>query len=255
MLHNIKDWNNRTLNASSISSEASGLLCQALFVDEHETIYSFGGQLSANGQVKDTQPNSFYDDRLPEIWALPLANPKAPRSWSKVVGKNAAKPMPPDFQQLACGAYAYDLDKAYYAGGFISYWTTFQISNITQNFGVPGLVEFDFSTKHLTNSTNDGQFFASRFTGVKEARYRPGPIFNIPFGPQEGVLLSFGGLTFPNATDNEYGAGWSNLWIYDKGKKVSYHQSTTGDVPELGINPETLTFWSETDEKNETFEM
>lgn len=230
-------------------------MCQALFVDEHGTVNSFGGQLSADGHVKETQPNSFYDDRLPEIWALPLENSNAPRYWAKVVGKHATKSMPPNFQQLACGAYTYDLDRAYYIGGLISFWTTFEISNITQNFGVSGLVEFDFDTKQLTNSTNDGQLFSSRFTGLKESRDRSGPLFNVPFGPQEGTLVSFGGLTFPNATDNEFGAGWSNVWIYDKHKKVSYHQPTTGDVPKLGTNPDTLAFWSETDEENGTFEM
>ena len=163
--------------------------------------------------------------------------------------------MPANFQQLSCGAYAYDLDRAYYIGGLISSGTTFGISNITKNFGVSGLVEFDLDTKQLTNSTNDGQFFSSRFTGLNESRDRSGPIFNVPFGPQEGTIVSFGGLTFPNATDNELGAGWSNVWIYDKRKKVSYHQPTTGDVPKLGTNPETLAFWSETDEENGTFEM
>jgi hypothetical protein len=226
-----------------------------LFVDKHGTVYSFGGHLSADSRVKETQSNPFYDDRSPEIWALPLGDSNAPRYWSKVVGKHAAKAMPANFQQLSCGAYAYDLDRAYYIGGLISSGTTFGISNITKNFGVSGLVEFDFDTKQLTNSTDDGQFFSSRFTGLNESRDRSGPVYNVPFGPQEGTLVSFGGLTFPNATDNELGAGWSNVWIYDKRKKVSYHQPTTGDVPRLGTNPETLTFWSETDEENGTFEM
>ncbi|KAH8624470.1 hypothetical protein IG631_21209 [Alternaria alternata] len=105
-------------------------------------------------------------------------------------------------------------------------------------------------------STNDGQFFSSRFlNSIKQTRFKPGPIFNVPFGPQEGTLVSFGGLTFPTATDNEPGAGWGNVWIYDKRKKVSYHQPTAGDVPELGTDPDAFAFWSETDEKNGTFEI
>jgi hypothetical protein len=251
-----ENWNNRTLNASSIGSEASGLSAQALFVDEErKTIYSFGGELSADGNVEDTQANSFWHDRLPEIWALPLTNPKASRTWYQAVGKNAGTKMPQMFQQLARGTYAYDHERAYYIGGHISHWTTFEISNITQMFSVSGLVTFDFTTQQLTNSTkNDGHFFASRFTGRDERYYKPGPMFNVPFGP-ESTTVSFGGLTFPNATDNEYGAGWSNVWIFDKVKNTSYYQPTTGDIPKLGTSPDDITCFSAIDEVHKTFEM
>jgi hypothetical protein len=250
-----KDWNNRTLDAPSIVSEAPGLLCQALVVDEEQTVYALGGKLSADGRVKDTQANSFYEDRLPEIWALPQSNSKSSRSWLKLLGKNAAKPMPPNFQQIACGAYSYDGQRAYYMGGLISHWTTFGISNFTQDFGVAGLVSFEFDSKELTNSTNDGQFFASRFTGLNEKPFKPGPMFNIPFGP-DGTLVSFGGLAYPKATEVEYGAGWSNLWIFDKRKNTSYNQPLKGDIPPgLGADPGTFAFFMAIDEANETVEM
>lgn len=249
-----EDWNNRTLNAQYIVSDASGLTCQALFVDRKQnTVYVWGGQLSADGHTKDTQYNPFYNDRLPEVWALSV-KPDASGSWVKVVGKNAPTPMPENFQQLACGAYAYDNEGGYYIGGQISHWTTLEISNFTQYFGVPGLVKFDFDTKQITNTTNDGQFFASRNTGLKEPHEIPGPLLNIPFGPN-GTLVSIGGRQYPNATDDDFGSGWSNLWIYDKQKNRSYHQPITGDPPRLGLEPDKLAFFSAFDEKNKTFEM
>jgi hypothetical protein len=221
---------------------------------EHKTLYSFGGLLSADGHIKDTQANYFYEDRLASIWSLSLAKSRMARTWWKIAGKNAALNMPPNFQQPACGAYTYDSKHAYYTGGYISHWTTFDIINISTHLNVPGMLVFDFATKQLTNSTNDGDYFASRSSSPNEKYSKAGAMFNAPFGPH-GIVVSFGGRMFTNTTDNKQGAGWSNVWIFDQTTNKSYYQPTTGDVPSAGLEPDRLAFFYATDEKLKTFDM
>ncbi|KAF2823218.1 hypothetical protein CC86DRAFT_372249 [Ophiobolus disseminans] len=249
-----KNWNNRTLNAWAIHSEAPGLTYQALFVDkEREILYSFGGALSPDGSIHDTQTNTFFEDYQPSIWALSLANTKESRSWYKAVGMNAAMSWPSDIKQPTNGAYASDDQRGYYLGGCLSRWTTRGITNDMDTFTAPGLLKFDFAAKQLTNSTDDGGFFMSQETGLNHRNRKPwpGPLINAPFGPQ-GTLISFGGYR-ANDTDNTSGVGSRSIWIFDKASNVSYHQETTGDIP--GSAEDGIAFFSAADENNNTFEI
>jgi hypothetical protein len=230
-------------------------LKQALWVDElNHTIYSFGGEISADGGTNDSRPTSFYDDKQPYMWAVSYADDAASRFWTKVVGKNAGINMPPKFQQPAGGVYTYDQQRAYYAGGVVSYWSTLNATNNNAKFTLPGMWTFDFATRQLDNTTNDGDFLASNFTSTGGTYFIPGPMILVPFGGRT-IIASFGGRIGPNATDNEHGAGWENVFIFDPTKNTSYHQPTTGAVPSLGLDSRKFTFFYAQDPELETLDM
>lgn len=250
-----QDWKNRTLNATTITSEAQGFTKQALLINElNHTVYSFGGEISADGNMKDSRATSFYTDKQPYMWAMDFANDAASRYWTKVVGKNTGNDMAPQFQQPAGGVSTYDKQRAYYAGGQISYWSTLNMSDKSARFTPSGMLTFDFETQHLDNTTNDGDFLASNFTGSAGSYLLPGPMIVPPFGGRT-IITSFGGLVGPNATENQHGAGWSNVWIFDTAKNASYYQPTTGAVPSSSLDPTKFTFFYAQDNELETFEM
>jgi hypothetical protein len=255
-------WTNKTLNASSVERKAPGLEYQALFVDEkRQTLYSFGGTLSQDGGIRDAAPNSFYSNssRPPAIWALPLGD--KPGSWSMVLGYDASKSFPSNIFQPACGSYAADDNSAYYIGGPISSWGT-SIKNQSSLLNTPGILRFDFASQTLTNSSEDGGFFASRYTGPNERYSQPGPLYIAPFGPN-GVLISIGGRTAPYQVDDESGSGYKSVFIMDKNSNTSYHQPTTGEIPPISSGPTHLGDFSTNefsafaakDEKLRTYDM
>ena len=136
------------------------------------------------------------------------------------------------------------------------------MSNTSSARNTPGIIHFGFDTQNLTNSTDDGRFFASRNPGTNETWYLPGPLFDAPFGP-DGVLISMAGRTMPYLSDDEHGAGWENVWIYNKTSRTSYYQKTTGAIPPTDSKLHTLSDWrmgdwcffSAVDDSLKTFDM
>lgn len=258
-----QSWNNKTLNASFVERKAPGLEYESLFLDEErEILYSFGGKSSQDGGIKDATPNSFYSNssRPPTMWALEVGD--KPGSWYMVLGDDAPQRFPSEILQLASGSYATDRNGAYYLGGGISSWSTSAVTDPRAFLNTPGLIRFDFATQTLTNSTEDGNFFASRYTGPNETYFQPGPLFDAPFGPN-GIFISIGGRTAPYQVDDENGSGYKSVFIIDKMTNTSYHQRTTGDIPPISskgvhlddFSTNEFSAFAAIDKKLETYDM
>jgi hypothetical protein len=227
-----ESWDNASLKPLSIQSEVPGLKLAATFLDEaHQMLCSLGAEL-----VEDKNPELAY-------WTLDVQEPRGAESlgWVKTIipfdDQNTTSPI---IANPVGGTYTYDEKYAYYAGGHFTqlqnYDGTHWKSSIVKN---TGLTRFDFAKKQLTNYANDVDLF--------------GPIFNVPFG-ESGTLISFEGSKPKHA---EHRAIWSNVTIFDKETNTYYHQSTTGEVPNLGssVALNDFAFFSGIDEKYGTFEL
>jgi hypothetical protein len=198
------------------------LEAQSLFWDETRgSVYAFGGKLSPLNGEKDPKPNLFYENRsLPQtMWCLSLD--QQPWSWFQALGPKGQKEFPSTILQSVSGASISDKKRAYYIGGGISALSTPAAGNDTKLRNTPGFITFDFATQTLTNSTNDGNYFASQYTDLKDTYLGPGRMFNAPFGV-EGVLILVGGRT-----------SWEYLTIFNKEHENWFEQQTTGDIPPL----------------------
>jgi hypothetical protein len=230
-----ESWDNTSLNASSIPSQALGFNPTAFVENESQTLYSLDGE--------HTQAENPYTDHSLSYWTLDIQEPSDNESlgWVQTIipldGPNTTSLIIAD---PVGGTYTYDGQCAYYIGGYVTQFEnddgTHWNSSIVKN---TGLLRFDLINKQLTNYTNDVDFL--------------GPIFNVPFG-QSGSLISLGGSTSLYA---EHGPMWSNITIFDKATNRSYHQFTTGEIPDLGssVTLSEYTFFSGIDEKHGTFEL
>jgi hypothetical protein len=231
-----------------------------LWDEERGLLYHLGGELSADGSINDSAPNSFFSNssRPPAIWVVPIKN--EPGSWSMALGDGGPREFPPDILQPAGGAYTVDRTGASYIGVSISFWSTSVVTDKRTYLNIPGVIHFDFATKTLTNSTEDGGYFASRNTGPNGTHFKPGFWSNAPFGP-DGITISLGGRTYPYQVDDTSGSGYAGIFIWDKTRNTSYYQPTTGDIPPsysgsytLG-DPDTVSCFAGTDEQLKTYDM
>ncbi|KAL8663755.1 MAG: hypothetical protein Q9202_003569 [Teloschistes flavicans] len=108
--------------------------------------------------------------------------------------------------------------KALVFGGAANRDTSPQLSKIIEQISLPGLVEFDFTTKRFTNSS----------TKTFDGEATSGQMHYVPsFGP-DGLFLTMGGV---NETDNQ-NFGFDKIWVYDTNTRRSYNQTAAGNIPE-----------------------
>jgi hypothetical protein len=210
-------------------------------------LYAMFGELDPNGHYdqSDHHLNNFNITHESEVWVLNLTIDPKNRFWAKIVGNGGPMKYPSGLVQPAGGTSTFDRQRAYYAGGYESYGTTSDISDIATKIKIPGLIRFDFGTKQFTNSTDNEDCFQS---------LPPGPLFEVPFG-RNGTLISFSGQSPSNLTAGEEAVGFGSVLICDKTTNKTYRQATTGDVPSPGLNPTNFASFFAFDEKNKTSEM
>lgn len=118
---------------------------------------------------------------------------------------------------------AFGPGSAYVLGGFESSQTALAAANLDQNIPVPGLVQFDMSTKKFSNSTAGGY----SYNGTAEK----GAMHYVPsFGPK-GLFVVLGGDDFWHP-DAEQLTDLETISIYDPSSERWFNQTTTGNIPQ-----------------------
>ena len=110
-----------------------------------------------------------------------------------------------------------DGSSAYYIGGFYSLETSTAAPS-TNRIPSSGLLEFDFDTLIMTNSSDDDY--------PADMDDPPATMINIPYG-ESGLLLFLGDNS---KLRNAY--AFNNHILYDKKVKKWYSQIAFGDIPE-----------------------
>ena len=212
------DWTNRTLNLISTPrlDNSQPMNFQNLWWSKHDgMIYCFGGEVWSGSQ---TPPES--------IWGF-LPDGHGGGIWTEIVGPTAAKSFPPQILRPAGGASAYDDESAYYLGGFASPGTSIAVHlDWGQTRPAPGFLEFDFSSRTLSNSSNDGSYFASIY--IQSQGLQSGVMLDVPSFGHKGILLVIGGGDFSGGQQ----ANFNNITIFDKDKQKWHSQSASGDIPD-----------------------
>ncbi|OMP85189.1 hypothetical protein BK809_0000289 [Diplodia seriata] len=147
------------------------------------------------------------------------------------------------------GASAADGSKAYSLGGVVYNWTTEKVKTIDQH-NAPGLLIFDFANQTLTNSTDDGGYFASIWNGPDQTlSLAGGMVFAPPFGTQ-GAFIVIGGQSNNSGEVKHY---WDNITVLDPSTGSWYSQEATGAVP--STDDRVNCFVGAQDDELETFDI
>ena len=180
--------------------------------DERNVIYCFDGD---NPEVERFAP--------PPIDSIqgftPDGNGSGSGQWVEVLGFVGKKPFPSDIHGTSSGMFTSDEENAYYAGGFISIFTSPSNRSRSQQVN-HGLLRLNFETTTFTNSSSLALSF-----------YR-GVMLNVPVFGTKGVLVAFGGSDDRSDDQSvELAAGFDVINIFDKEKQKWYRQYAEGDIP------------------------
>ncbi|KAL8643154.1 MAG: hypothetical protein Q9228_000216 [Teloschistes exilis] len=206
-----QDWVNDTviLKSTNKPSGAPLLSSPSFWYDAGRDVFysGFAGRVSPWGDRPSTPPLSLWSFKPDGLgggtWTEEIAD-------NDPIWKNLTRPFD---GYLASGG-----DKALVFGGAANRDTDPNLSKIINQISLPGLVEFDFTTKKFTNSST--KIFGGEATS--------GQMHYVPsFGP-DGVFLTMGGV---NQTDNQ-NFDFDKIWVYDTKTHRSYNQTTTGNIPE-----------------------
>ena len=212
-------WTNSSLSLISTDRPAGALPLnrQSLWWDEkHKAIYCFGGEKSYGNPIGNS-----YSTPPESIWKFtPDSNGKGSGNWTEAVGPASTHTFPSDLVRVAGGISAHDDSNAYYLGGYVSAATSPKVNflNNAGLFDIPGLLNFDFDSLDLSNSTAGGGY-ASQY---KSGNWLDiGAMLSAPkFGP-DGIFILLGGQ------ENAF----NNVTIFDKQTQTWHTQTTTGAIP------------------------
>ncbi|KAL9590882.1 MAG: hypothetical protein Q9203_000339 [Teloschistes exilis] len=206
-----QDWVNDTviLKSTNKPSGAPLLSSPSFWYDAGRDVFysGFAGRVSPWGDRPSTPPLSLWSFKPDGLgggtWTEEIAD-------NDPIWKNLTRPFD---GYLASGG-----DKALVLGGAANRDIDPNLSKIINQISLPGLVEFDFTTKKFTKSST--KIFGGEATS--------GQMHYVPsFGP-DGVFLTMGGV---NQTDNQ-NFDFDKIWVYDTKTHRSYNQTTTGNIPE-----------------------
>lgn len=185
----------------------------SLWYDEDEDLlYSgFAGRVSGFGNGPSPPPFS--------LWSF-KPDGSGSGSWNQVL--DSGSPVWDSITRPCQSMMAFGSGSAYVLGGFESSQTALAAAILEQSIAVPGLVQFNMTTKKFSNSTAGGY----SFNGTAEK----GAMHYVPsFGPN-GLFVVMGGDDFwhPDAdtlTDLE------TISIYDPSSQRWFNQTTIGNIP------------------------
>lgn len=184
---------------------------QALWVDDEKNVmYCFGGD-NPESEVNDPPPSD-------SIWGF-TPNGNGGGQWTEILGLSSEQPFPSDIHGTSSGMFVSDDHTAYYLGGFISSRTSPSTSvSVSNQFNNTGLLTLDFETLTLKNSSELGR------------PWRGGALLNVPIYGSDGVLVAIGGGSL------EKGAGFDNIYVFDKKEHRWHTQIAEEDLPRPRFN-------------------
>lgn len=212
-------WTNSSLNLISTKRPdgAIPLNRQTLWWDEkRKTVYCFGGEKSYGNPVGNS-----YSTPPESIWEFtPDSNGKGSGNWTQTIGPASTQAFPSDLVRVAGGISAHDDSNAYYLGGYVSAATSPKVSflNNVGLFNIPGMLNFDFNTLDLSNTTAGGGY-ASQYKSGNWLNM--GAMLSAPKFGSEGVFILLG--------DEEN--AFTNITIFDKKSQTWHTQTATGVIP------------------------
>lgn len=243
--------------SSILRPESYSLLTrESLWYDQSRNcVYAFGGEVSQDGYIKSLKsagpeiPNEF-------VWQL-CPDDSDNWKWTEVLGDNS-NDFPEGIVRTTLGASAADGNRSFSIGGVAYNWTTQKSPYTSTRHHVPGLLEFDFAMQTMTNSSDDGGYFAAEWTETEDKTNLAGSmLFAQPFGSQ-GVFIVIGGQSNKSGEVQHW---LDNITIFDPSTRSWYSQEATGVVPQSTdmraavISGNDYCFFGAQDNELQTFDM
>lgn len=258
MLDLSTSWTKKSVEPIQISRPPSYnmLLYETLwYYPDRGCVYAFGGEMLQEGNVRSTGHASETPEEF--LWQLCAEDNSSSWSWTEVLGDNSRN-FPTDIKRPIMGASAANGSTAYYIGGAVSKWTTKKIGSVSDLHSVPGILEFDFSSQTLTNSSNVGNYSAAKWTDSEhKMSFAGGMVFVLPFGT-DGVFTLVGGQSNDTGVPQHW---WKDITIFDPATGSWYSQEATGAIPntsDIWVNDwsaNTYCYFGAQDNELETFDM
>ena len=200
----------------------------------HNTIYQFGGEVSAqNGSELANRAVRIASVPPESIWQFE-PDGRGSGEWTEISGPIGKTPYPPASIATAYGASTSDGERGYHIGGYASPLTSRTFENLPWATlrQQPGFQTFDFDTLSLTN-TSDGGFFACKYYN-KSTVFDPGHMIFVPSFGVDGVIPLLGGsssTSLPYVNEFQPGVGlFNNITIYDLHTQSWLWQTATSEA-------------------------
>ncbi|MCJ1462821.1 hypothetical protein MMC07_001424 [Pseudocyphellaria aurata] len=188
----------------------------SLWYDKKEDILYSGisGWVSIFGDAPSPSPLS--------LWSF-KPDGTGSGSWTEVI--DSGSPVWDSISRPGSPMSAFGSDSAYVLGGFEDWATNSSITNHQEPaIGIPGLIQFNMTTKEFSNSTVSG--YSLNGTAEKgEMHYVPS------FGP-EGLFVVMGGDDVWHPGSVRGLRDLETVSIYDPSSRQWFNQTTTGNIPQ-----------------------
>lgn len=231
-----RSWTKASVQPTSVSQSCTPwrLRFGSLWYDQiTDSVYSFGGEVGRDGVTSESSPSIVPLEEF--TWNFTVGGDHTSGEWPEAVDPQWKTGL---FSSgISASMYRYttlDYRQTVYIGNRASKWSRSKAGD-TLLHSDPGLIIFDYATKTLGNSTNDGSYFAPNFGGISTKErvslakaglmtYAP------PFGIN-GICVILGGLEIDESGMTKQ---WSdNVTIYDPSTRRWHYQRATGDIPEM----------------------
>lgn len=209
-------WSNSTVTIHSTSKPKGvpNLMYPSLWYDKQaDLLYSgFTGRASSFGDAPKPPPFS--------LWSF-KPDGTGSGSWNEVI--DSGSPVWDSVTRPCEPMMAFGSDSAYVLGGVENSQTALAAASLEHDIPIPGLIQFNMTTKKFSNSTAGGY----SFNGTAEK----GAMHYVPsFGP-DGLFFVLGGDDFWHS-DAESLTDFDTISIYDPSSQRWFNQTTTGNIPQ-----------------------
>ncbi|KAI0172231.1 hypothetical protein GGR52DRAFT_580844 [Hypoxylon sp. FL1284] len=213
-----------------------------------ERLYLYGGEFSDSPTQQPSQISTWMYDVASSSWRE-FQNPETSAG-------NVSDPEGVPIQRAAEGAGVSvpELGVSWYFGGHLDWSTTPEWSNQVPRVYLKSLLEFTHpgyansgvDSLRSSGAPEGGAYRNITWGGIQNqdgfTERADGVLVYVPGWGPNGILLGLGGGVVGDHETTDAFASMSTIDVYDIKTSVWYHQKTSGDAPQVRVNPCAVIF-------------
>ncbi|KAI1641114.1 hypothetical protein F4809DRAFT_636885 [Biscogniauxia mediterranea] len=211
-------------------------------------LFLYGGEFSDDPIVQPLPVSTWMYDIASETWSEFRSPQTSSGNYSDPEG------MPVQRAAEGAGISVPELGISWYFGGHLNWATTPEWSNQTDivylksllEFTHPGYANTGVDTLHTSGAPDGGAYRNITWGGIQNqngfTERADGVLVYVPGWGPNGVLLGLGGGSRSGDDTTDAFASMSTIDVYDIKTSQWYHQQTSGEAPQVRVNPCAVIF-------------
>jgi hypothetical protein len=216
--------------------------------NDYNNLFLYGGEFSDNPQTSPTSPSTWKYAISSYTWTEYQNTQTSKGNYSTDAG------IPVQRAAEGAGISVPELGRSWYFGGHLDLSTTPDWSDQVPRVYLKSLLEFTHpgyanpavDSLHASGAGDGGAYRNITEGGIQEqagfSERADGALVFVPGWGPNGILLGLGGGSTENNDTADQFSSMQTIDVYDIETSTWYHQQTTGQAPEVRVNPCAVVF-------------